>query len=108
MPQKQDDQPVTTNGLIKWGGIIAGISTTLVSLVWFCASVKSDVAILKDHEDQLRRDIDERKAFVDRRLAEIDVRANATDKTLADVQRKLDVAVALLERIDKQLTTTGK
>jgi cell division protein FtsL len=88
----ETDRVVTINGLVKVYGIAAGIITTVISVVWFFASMSSDLSLLRNQVQ-----------YQEQRIAKTEARQDGTDKSLNDLSRKLDVAVSILERMDKQI-----
>ena len=98
-----DGVPLTTNTIIKWTSIVLSLVTGLISIVWFAAVLKADIITLQQElvsekreatilHDQTQKDIDKLKD-----------RADNTDKAVGELSRKLDVAVTILERIDKKV-----
>jgi hypothetical protein len=107
VPPKQTEHEsadtITVNGVIKWSGIFFTSVSALVSLIWFAALLKGDIITLQQENISTKRENDLR---FDQQIKDIDKlkdHADVTDKTLDDMGRKLDVAVALLERIDQKV-----
>jgi hypothetical protein len=104
--QISNDTPITVNGLIKWGGILAAFVTSLISLIWFAAGTKSDINEIRLNLTTTNKETQLYEIANDKRCTVIEIKANETDKAVAQIESKLDVVVAILERIDKR--TGGK
>ena len=100
------DSPLTENRVVKLIGIGAGV-TAVISIVWFCASLKGDVASLKQEDTTIRREIETRNTEQDREIEKLKTHAAEIDRAIADINRKLDVCVAILERVEKKVSVTS-
>ncbi len=112
MPESSDiaDTPLTVGNLVKWSSIVFTVVTVVVSGVWFVASVKSDSLLLKQEVEALKGKITEvdkssekRHDLQEKEIGELTRRTDNTEKAVQEMARKLDVAVALLERIDQKV-----
>lgn len=101
------DHPITFNTVAKWAGIIGTVATAIMSAVWFAASVKSDISALRADGAAMQREWAIRNEQQDREITSLKSRADGSEKTLAEMQRKLDVAVAILERLEKKISPGG-
>jgi hypothetical protein len=97
------DIPITVNSVIKWTGIVFSLISGLVSLVWFAAIIKGDIITMQQEVLSVKREIEMRNSTQDKEIEKLKDRADNTEKSLSDMGRKLDVAVTLLERIDKKV-----
>jgi hypothetical protein len=94
----EEEQPLTLSVAVKW------LTATLLALsfvvggVWWgsnvSASINSNAIATEKAERELRSQV-----------RDVEVRLNTTEQRLADLHRKIDVAVTLLERIDKKVGT---
>ena len=104
------DAPLNLNAVAKWGGVMVSIVVASVGVVWQLADIRSDIRT-KDLKiaDLERRIGEEDKACLDRhnqQQREIDrsvQRIDQGERNMSDLARKLDVAVAILERLDKKI-----
>lgn len=111
MTKAIEEIPITYTTILKWGSLGILVASTLVSSVWFIAGLKSEIAsIHKDievHQKQiievdsssLRRHNDQ-----EREIAVLSLKTDTQEKTIQDMSRKLDVAVAILDRIERKIT----
>jgi hypothetical protein len=106
-PVASGDAPLTVNAVIKWMSIVFTVVSALVSFVWFAAIMKGDIISSQQelsavkHEDELRFQQEEKD------IDKLNDRADLTDRSLSDMGSKLDVAVAILERIEKNIDERG-
>jgi cell division protein FtsL len=98
---------VTSAQLMKWGGFAFTIVSAMVSLVWFAAHLKGDALSLQQEVDSLKREVETRNANQDKEIDKLKDRADSTEKSLGEMARKLDVAVAILERIEKKVNNSN-
>lgn len=102
--------PLTVGNLFKWFSITFTIVSVVISGVWFVASTKSDNLLMKQQIDALKDKIAEtnqlsiaRNDAQEKEITDLTNRTNQTEKSVQEMARKLDVAVALLERIDQKV-----
>jgi aminoglycoside phosphotransferase (APT) family kinase protein len=119
--EKSEGVPITSSTVLKWSGLVSAIILGILGIGnWVAtsnASIKSIEARmvvaqerhlidLKATQDKLA-DIDKmsvaRHAQQQGEIDEHKRRIDNSDKAVNDVTRKLDVAVAILERIEKKL-----
>lgn len=104
MPQ-DDNTPITTKTFLVWGGAVFTLISSVVYLVWFVANVAGNA----------HRELEPVKIQVQVNsvaITDLQERDRAREKAQGDLQRsqnemqrKLDVVVTLLERIDKKVGT---
>lgn len=115
------ETPITTGSVIKWGGLVVAIVGAIVSGVWQLSALRSDAAaVTMETRGQIvavaksASDADRHASEVDRLSAERDARQqkdidalktriDETQRGLAELQRKVDVMLTIVERIDKKL-----
>lgn len=98
-----DEQPLTATVVIKWFGIIFTIVSTVISLVWFAALLKGDISTVQQEHLSSKREYELKIADIEKKIDKLSDRADITEKSVIELMRKLDVAVAILERIDKKV-----
>jgi uncharacterized cysteine cluster protein YcgN (CxxCxxCC family) len=113
MPRSQDyrrrveeesqDVPLTANTVIKWTGIAFTLISGLVSLVWFAALLKGDIITMQQETVSMKHEIELRDANQDKEIDKLKDRSDSIEKNMSDMGRKLDVAITLLERVDKRV-----
>ena len=112
MPEPTDiaDAPLTVGNLVKWCSIVFTVVTVVVGCVWFIASVKSDNLLMKQEIESLKTKVvevdkssEKRHDLQEKEIGELTRRTDNTEKAVQEMARKLDVAVALLERIDQKV-----
>ena len=104
------ETPLTIGNLVKWISVTFTVVTVVVSCVWFIASVKTENMMLKQDMETIRArivDVDRqdlvRHDQQEKEIGELTRRTDNTEKMVQEMARKLDVAVALLERIDSKV-----
>lgn len=102
-PAKEKDTPVTINGAVKWGGIFCSIASVLIIAVWFVANLKSEVTGNKQEVVAMKTDQTKTDEVQDKQIEKLTVHTESTDKTVSELNRKLDIAVTILERMDAKL-----
>lgn len=103
------DDP-TIGSLLKWVSVCFTVVMTVVSGVWFVATVKSDASLLKQDVEttkhrvaEVDRQSEKRHDLQEKSITELTRRSDDTEKHVQEMARKLDVAVSLLERIDQKV-----
>jgi hypothetical protein len=94
------DIPLTINGIIKWTGVIATAVGALVSVVLAYAKLASEIQSFHEQEVTDKAMVDLRMENENKDIDMLKLKAAQTDKDVADINRKLDVAVAILDRIE--------
>jgi len=109
-PDISNSPVVTVGTLAKWCGVIFTTVMMVVSCVWFVATVRSDQLLQKQELENTKTKIVEvdklsqqRHDLQGRDISELSRRNETTEKTVQEMARKLDVALTLLERIDKKV-----
>lgn len=97
------EQPLSLNVLVKWLGIMVSVVSGVITIVWFAATLKGDIITLQQEQAAGKTQVEMRNAQQDTDIDRLRVRADTTERAVADLNRKLDVAVAILERIDKKV-----
>lgn len=95
--------PVTFATLAKMVGVVVTVVSLTISGVWFAAAVKADVETVKANITALKLDVQERAQKRDKEVADIKARADQSERVMQDMGRKLDVAIAILERVEKRM-----
>jgi hypothetical protein len=90
--QIEDERPVTTGAVMKWGGVFAAIGTVMIAAVTWINTQTSEITALRVQVETAHRHINK-----------LEVRADVSDRSVADIQRKLDVVVTIVERIEKKI-----
>lgn len=102
-PSGARQQVVTVNAVVKTFGIAITSITALISLVWFAASLKGEIISLREDQVAMKHESELDKQQQEKRLDHIEERQDKTEASVADLNRKLDVAVSILERIDRKV-----
>jgi hypothetical protein len=76
-----DDKTLTWGLLAKIGGIVVAVAT----VVWAASAMATN------------------QHFMNGRVVKLEQRADATETQLSEINRKLDVAVAVLDRLEKRV-----
>ena len=98
-----NDTPITVNALIKWGSIFLGCMTAVISGVWFAAGIQASVAEIKIEQHSIRDSFNVKKESDEKRFTVDEARSDHSDQNIQQMQLQLDVAVALLQRIDSKV-----
>ena len=98
-----DELPITSQTIVKWGGIGLAAVSSLVTIIWFFASLKSDISSLRQENSATKTELNMKTDQLGKEVERLKSHADETDKSLNDMGRKLDVAVAILERIEKSV-----
>jgi len=98
-----EDTPITANTILKWGGAVSAVVGTIVMAVWFVAGVKGDVHDQKQMVETNSREQHVRDDQQDARIAKTEQRIDAQGTAVTDLQRKLDTAITILNRIDAKV-----
>lgn len=106
---ESDATVITTGTLLRWGGFLFAFVSMIVSVVWYIAGMKGEMAALQIQQQTLVKRIDEvdaaskaRHELQEKELDRLRQHSEETDRAIVDLSRKLDVAVVILERIDKR------
>jgi hypothetical protein len=97
--QKKEDSFASAS-LVKWASLILMLISSLISIVWFAASIKTDVSSLRDEISSVRREgslINERYK---KEIENLEKKNIKHDSDLNDFGRKLDVIEAVLIRVE--------
>ena len=107
MTIKETEIPITFNGIIKWGGLAAGAVSLIVSLVLLVVKLDRQSQTLRD---QYLADKSLLELKIDNNTRDIDIlkaKAVQAERDISDINRKLDVAVAILARIENKFSATN-
>lgn len=100
---EEKETPITTNSLIKWGGFILALVGGFTTLVVWASKTGYKVESLEGRVAEVDKESASRHERQAAEIQELKARNASTDKTVYEMGRKLDVAVAILERIEKKL-----
>jgi hypothetical protein len=98
-----EDSPITTNSVLRIGGMALAVISGLVSVVLYVGSLRADISNLRDANQTYIKAAEARFAEFDKQLDRVRTHEEQTDKTVEDIQRKLDVSITILTRIDKKV-----
>jgi hypothetical protein len=102
---RENNEDILTSGLlIKWGGISFATISFVVSIVWFIASIKADILTIQQQIVTVKNSSESRDILHERDLDRLREREDSSDKAIAELVRKVDVAVAILERLERRTT----
>lgn len=98
-----EDSPLTPRFIIKAGAAAFVLISGIVSIVLYISTLKSDIASLRDAIQSARHETDGRLVEDERQIDRLRNHSEQTDRTVEDVQRKLEVSITILTRIDKKV-----
>lgn len=93
----------TTSTILRWGGAGLTFVTFLAAIVLYASSMKADIASQKVEIDTLKRTVDMNRVEDEKRIEVNAKRINDQDNSIQQLTTKLEVAIALLTRIDNKL-----
>jgi hypothetical protein len=102
--QSADNQPITVGGIIKWGSIVAAFVTLIVSSIWYLAGLSSDIKELRTAIETSQQRQTMKDDQQDRDIAESKVRVEKLENSTNELNRKLDTAIVVLNRIDAKVS----
>jgi cell division protein FtsL len=100
---RDDNSPITSGQLLKWGGVLLAVVTTIISLVWFAATLQREITTLQvdDQNFRVQQAIDDARR--DKRLDENEHQNDDLKKSISDLKTELEVAVTILHRLDERM-----
>lgn len=99
MPRLKHDPPnsvhesISPNQLVRFGATAFSVVSIIVATVWFFATQKADIGLLQS-----------KMADVVHEQTDLKIQQTLEDKSVNEISRKVDVAVAILERMEKSET----
>lgn len=103
MTDQIDNAVITPRFLIKAGSSAVVILTGIITVVLYIASLKADISALRETVQTNEHEYAEHQRENDKQFDRLRTHSEQQDKAVSDLGRKLDVAVAILERIDKKV-----
>jgi|SRR5665213_27202 len=106
--QTRPDAPLTLAAVSRWTPILIAVVTMIATAVWHAASVGQDISairasVISEHsENDLRLKDDEREIESNR------LHLESLQGDVAGINRRLDVAISILERLDKRGSERGE
>lgn len=84
-------------------GIVALIGASIVSVVWFAGKLNQEIATEHQEAVEYRAENEMRLSADEKTIEETRLHGLSTERSLRDTQDKLDVAIAILNRIDRKI-----
>jgi len=96
-----DNTPITTAALARWTPIVIALGGIVVSAVWIAASTQSDLSTIRASILAQKTEIEIRLQSDERQIASNTTHVEATDRDVSGINRRLDVVVTILERLER-------
>lgn len=101
-----EDSPLTPRFLLKAVGAAFIIISGIVSVVLYVGTLKNEITSLREEFQTYKHETEGRNADNDKQMDRLRTHSEQTDRTIEDIQRKLDVSITILQRIDKKVNGT--
>ena len=101
MPIK--DIPITTNLVLKWSTFVFTVLSGIIALVLSYSRLSGQIQTFHDQEVSDKMFTDSRLDSASKDIDILKRHMEQSDKDISDINRKLDVAVAILDRIEKKV-----
>jgi hypothetical protein len=98
-----DNSTLTPKFVIKAGTVAGGIITAVVTIVLYIGGIKADLQSYRDTSFAARHELELRIVESEKQIDRLRTHSEQTDHIVEQIERKLDVAVSILERIDKKV-----
>jgi predicted Holliday junction resolvase-like endonuclease len=98
-----DDQPITFDAIRKWIPLFGATCSIIITVVWHAAAIRSEVQQLKALIESNRAEMEQRLKTDEVQIERNRTHEESTDQNVADLNRKLDVTITILGRIDKKV-----